>query len=343
MPARTRPLRLADVGEFGFLDGLLPRLATADPDVLVGVGDDAAVLRRPARPVVVTTDALVEGIHFLSSWLTPRQLGRRAFLVNASDLAAMGAQPRWCLASVGAPAETAQRALMDLMLGMRAAARQHDSIVIGGNLTCSDRLFVSVTLIGTLPGHAVCRSGAKAGDGVFVSGTLGGAARAVRRLRSGERLPPRSSGIRSYVEPPARVGLGIALARARLATAMVDVSDGLLQDLGHLCERSRVGARIERAQVPLAPAARDGTPPDAALDLALTGGEDYELLFTVAPRNIARVHELGRTLGCRLTQIGSITAGARIDDSSGQPLHGSSEAGGHDHYRPSRHRRRRSP
>jgi len=330
--------RLADVGEFGFLSHLLPQLSASDPCVRIGVGDDAAVVDVDA-PLVLTTDALVAGTHFQPGWLSPYQIGRRAYLVNASDIAAMGARPRWCLVSLGAPHDTAERDLLRLMLGVRDAAAEHDATVIGGNVTLSPVLFVSLTLLGTAAAQPIARSGGNVGDRLYVSGELGGAATAVRALLAGTPIGARSRARRAYAEPPARVQLGARLAASGVVSAMIDISDGLLQDLEHICDLSRVGARLDIDNVPVfAPGSR--RPSAAAIEQALRGGEDYELLFTVPPAKASRVEQIGSEVGCRLTQIGILTQEHGIVAADGRRLGAAGAAGGYDHYRRGRSRRR---
>lgn len=331
MPPTPRSQRLADVGEFAFLKELLPSLGSDRDDILLGVGDDAAVLDPAGLRIVVTTDSMVENVHFRAGWLSPRQLGRRAFLVNASDVAAMGARSRWCVVSIGTPGSMATHDLRRIMAGARAAAAEHGCAIVGGNLSKSADLFLSVTVVGTLTGDAVCRSGARSGDLIYVSGRLGGAAQIVARLLRGERMSSRAASLRPYAEPPARTALGSLLAARRLATAMIDVSDGLLQDLGHVCEASGLGARLDLDAIPLAGAARGRR--SEALGFALRGGEDYELLFAVDPDDAAAISQLSRDVKCRLTPIGVFSSDRAVCDLRGEPLSAVEPALGYDHYR----------
>lgn len=340
MPPALRPLRLADMGEFAFLKELLPNLATARDDIVLGVGDDAAVLDPGGQRIVVTTDSLVENVHFRAGWLSPRQLGRRAFLVNASDVAAMGARPRWCVVSIGTAGSIAARDLGRIMAGAQAAAAEHGCAIVGGNLSKSANLFLSVTVIGTLAGGAVTRSGARPGDLIYVSGRLGGAARVVARLLRGERLTSRAASLRPYAEPPARTVLGPRLAEQGLATAMIDVSDGLLQDLGHICDASGVGARLDLDAIPVAGVSHRRR--FEALGFALRGGEDYELLFSVDPRSVEPILQLSRDLHCPLTRIGAFSSDRAVCDLRGEPLGAVEPALGYDHYREHRKPLRKS-
>lgn len=336
--SRRARLTLADVGEFGFLDALLPTLGSGSAAVEIGVGDDCAVVAAPAGPLVLTTDTLVEDTHFRRDWLAARQLGRRAFLVNASDVAAMGGRPLWALVSLCAPADRAQHELLELMAGIAEAAREANAAVVGGNLSLAPTLSVAVTLVGTLETAPLTRSGARPGDRLFVTGALGGAAYAVRELLAGRRPGARSRAMRAWAEPPARVGLGPALAATGAVSAMIDLSDGFVQDLGHVLAASGVGAEIDVAALPTCAGVR--LPRAGRLALAASGGEDYELLFAVPPGGAARVRQVGRRLGVPLTEVGVIVAGRglRATEPRWQTL--LDAARGHDHFHGSSGRRR---
>jgi thiamine-monophosphate kinase len=292
----SRSRRLRDVGEHGWLARVLPGLPSG-PRVLVGPGDDAAVLRAGRGPQLVTVDALVEGVHFRRGWAPPRSLGRRAFRVGASDLAAMGARPTAVLLALECPPVRPEAEITRFVRGLAAEAARHGAALVGGNVSAGRRLAASVTVLGEAAGRVVTRAGARAGHLVVVTGALGAGAAIVRALRAGERMP--------WPLPPDRLVAGALLARH--ASAMIDLSDGLLQDLGHVCRASGAGARIDVSKVPVAPrcVALAGK---AARRLALAGGGDYELLATVPP---ARWHALragAARIRCRLTVIGEIVA-----------------------------------
>jgi thiamine-monophosphate kinase len=326
---RRRLRTLRDVGEHGWIAEVVRRLAAGPtpPGVLVGAGDDAAVIRAGRRPLVLTTDTLREGVHFRAGWLTPAALGRRAFGVNASDVAAMGALPRYALLALEAPGRTTVTTLHALVGGFTAAARRAGACVVGGNLSAGPGLAITATLVGELPGRMATRAGARPGDGLYLTGALGAAGVAVRRLARGEpaRLP----------EPPLRARVGVVLARA--AHAMIDVSDGLVQDLGHVCRASRVAAEVELARLPLAPACRRALGPAAPV-FAATAGEDYELLVALPPsRGVSAIAHLRTRLGCPLTLIGRVVAGApavRLVDAGGRRVRGVRR--GFDHFRRAR-------
>ncbi len=317
--------RLRDLGEHRWIARLARRLdaAPASPRVLLGVGDDAAAVRVGGRTLLLTTDALREGTHFRAGWLRPAEIGRRAFAVNASDLAAMGAVPRFALLALEAPPRIPVADLDALTAGFVGAARRAGAVLVGGNLTAGPGLAVTATLLGEPVGRIVGRAGARAGDALFVTGTLGAAGAAVRRLRRGRRarLPA----------PPSRLRAGAVLAR--VAHAMIDVSDGLAQDLGHLCRASGVAAEVELARLPVAPSCRRDLGRDARA-FAATAGEDYELLVALPPRAARRSAPLARRAGCRLTCVGRVLAGrprVRLLDGAGRTVRLARR--GFDHFR----------
>jgi thiamine-monophosphate kinase len=317
---RNRRRRIGDVGEHRWLRTLLDALASVGGGrVLVGPGDDAAVLGPERRPWAVTTDAQREGVHFRAGWMSWPMLGRRAFRVSASDLAAMGANPRAALLALEVPRHLEVRALSAFVRAFAAEGRRHGAPLVGGDVSGGPRFGATVTLLGVLPGRAATRAGARPGDAVFVTGRLGAAAWAIRERRAGRvaRIPL----------PPVRLGAGVTLAR--LASAMLDVSDGVVQDLGHLCRASRVGAVLEIDRLPLEPACRRLGRPGRLL--AATGGEDYELLFTVPPSRLARLERAH--LGCRITRIGTIVRGGRVAlvDAQDRPVRRG--RAGFDHFR----------
>jgi thiamine-monophosphate kinase len=323
--SRTAPAdTIAAVGEFRFLSRLLPRLG-GGRGIVVGPGQDCAVVRCGARRLLYTVDALVEGVHFESHWLTPRQLGRKSFLVNASDIAAMGGRPRFCVASVGVPLSYLARDLVALHVGIAAAACDCGASVVGGNLARADKLFVSVALLGEAPERTVTRRGARAGDWIYVTGTLGDTALGVSLLRSGSTARAAAPAIRRFREPSPRLRAGRLLVQAGIVSAMIDVSDGLAQDLGHICEESEVGAEIHADKVPTSRAYRAA---GVGQSLALHGGEDYELLCTVPERNVKQLQRVQTRLGCPIACIGRITRGRGV-----RVVGAAVGRGGYDHFR----------
>jgi thiamine-monophosphate kinase len=315
---------IGDYGEFNFLAKLIPGLRRG-AGVVVGPGQDCAVVRAGRARLLVTVDAVVEGVHFRPRWLSPQQLGRRSFLVNASDIAAMGGRPRWCVAGIGLPRDYSRRSLELIHRGIDAAAAELGAAIVGGNLTASSRLSITITLIAAAPRRLITRRGAAAGDSVYVTGTLGDAAVGVRRLRRGATS---GHAVQRYREPTPRLNAGRLLAESGVASAMIDVSDGLLQDLGHICDQSGVGAEIDAERVPLSAAYRRECGDD--LSPALAGGEDYELLFTVPARRRPALERLRPRLRCPVTEIGEMTT-SRRQRIIGRGLAGL-KAAGYDHF-----------
>lgn len=329
--------RLRDRGERALLDAIR-RLIPPARGVLLGPGDDAAVLAPVRAPLLVTTDALVEHVHFRSAWLSPRALGRRAFEVSASDVAAMGGRFVAAVLAVAAPPTLPVASLRALVAGVRDGARAAGGALVGGNLACARELSLTITVLGAAPPRPVTRSGARVGDRVYVSGTLGGAALGVRTLlRSGSGATA-TAAVRSWTSPRARLRLGAALARGG-ATAMIDVSDGLLIDLERVCAASGVGARVDAGMLPLAPVMQR-VDAEAARALALTGGEDYELLFTVPQARARTLGAVGKLRGCAVTRIGEIVAGRSVRVVADGRAVRVGAAPGHEHFVGGRGRRR---
>jgi thiamine-monophosphate kinase len=253
----------------------------ASADVALGIGDDCAVLHPSGQVRVWTVDAAVEGVHFSRSLMSLEQAGYRAFMAAASDLAAMGARAVAALSALTLPVALSDQELTALTEGLARAADLCACPIVGGNLTRADQLTLTTSVIGECPAKVLTRSGARPGDGIYLSGAVGGAALGLQALRLGRGGDARfAAAIGRFLEPRAR--LDIALSLAELASAAIDVSDGLAQDLGHLCRASGVGARIDCAALPalsdfLACARALGCDP---LQLALSGGEDYEIVFS---------------------------------------------------------------
>lgn len=325
-----RPQPLSALGEFGFLRRLLPTLKQT-PDVMIGPGDDCAMLRVGNRKLLITTDAVVESIHFERDWLTPRQLGRRSLLVNLSDIAAMGGRPTFCAVSVGVPGAYTAYDLTALHRGIQEVARETGVAIVGGNVSRAPNLFISLTLLGDAGRRVVPRGGAHNGDELYVTGTLGDAALGVRQLQNGRRS---GAAIARYREPEPRLKVGGLLAVENIASAMIDVSDGLLQDLGHLTAASGVGAEIDVEQLPYSPSVRRLSVAER-LQLALRGGDDYELLCAVPRRRIPALLQLRKKLGCSITRIGRCIPAPRGVElrGAGREVQVLSRDGGWDHFR----------
>lgn len=293
---------------------------------VLGVGDDAALLRPgPGQDLAISADMLVAGRHFFPD-ADPERLGHKALAVNLSDLAAMGATPRWALLSIALPAPD-EAWLAAFTRGFYALAEQHGVELVGGDTT-GGPLNLSVTILGEVPaGRALRRDGARVGDDLWLSGTVGGAALALRQATGELSLPdPVARDCRDRLDRPMpRVALGQALRG--VAHAAIDVSDGLLADVGHLLARSGVAAEVWGDRVPMA---WPGEP--MARTCALTGGDDYELCFTAPPEQADAVRRAGREAGVAVTRIGRIVAGSGLVclDAQGSPI--TLEAKGFDHF-----------
>jgi thiamine-monophosphate kinase len=299
---------LGKLGEFGLIDRIARQVSAGTGDVL-GIGDDAAAFTpSPGLLSLITTDMLVEGIHFDLSFCDPLSLGRKALSVNLSDIAAMGGAPRYFLLSLAIPPAVTLDFLDNCIRGILQRAEQFGVRLIGGD-TCSSSgpLVLSLTVLGEQPPDTlVRRSGARPGDRICVTGTIGDSALGLRLLQQGER---EGNSIVRHLDPEPRVLEGRALAEATIPSSMIDLSDGLLADLGHILDLSAVGARIYSEALPLSLDFRERFPTltEEALSLAVAGGEDYELLFTVPPEKIPKIFPLLDKLGTPVSVIGTIT------------------------------------
>ncbi len=349
-PARRGAGTLAALGELGLIAQIRRRAPLVrQGGVRLGIGDDAAILD-PGGPhlLLVTTDMLIEGVHFDLTTCSPHQLGRKALAVNLSDIAAMGGTPRHALMALAAPSATPARMLRELYRGLCAEARRFKVSLVGGDTCASPAgLTLSLTVLGEVPrGEAVTRAGARPGDRIWVTGTLGGSAAGLAALQRGlgaketrDRWLRR--GIRRHLLPEPRCRAGRQLAARRVASAMLDLSDGLASDLARLCEESGVGVRIFADRLPLDPAARRLAPRlgGDALAWGVGGGEDYELIFT--SRRPAEIVRAAMPRGVRATEVGIVVEqrhGRTIEGPDGvtRPL-----IGGYDHFRPNAGRRTR--
>lgn len=299
MTRRRRRQTLAEIGEDRLLAGLISGLSWS-PEVRVGPGDDCAVIRLGGRSWLWTCDAQIEGTHFDRSWMNARQLGRKAYLVNASDIAAMGGVPRFCLVGITAPSSLARRDVFAMQRGIAAAAAADAAVIVGGNIARAGELGVTISLLAEAPRYPLLRSGAEPGHAIYVSGRLGDAALGLASLRS----DPSATGVavKRFREPTPRLAAGRILAEKRVASAAMDLSDGLLTDLRRLCEASGVGARVEIPRLPISRAVRE-----AGAVLALSGGEDYELLCAVPAQREDALMSMRDDLGCSMTCVGVFT------------------------------------
>lgn len=277
--------------------------------VLTGIGDDCAVLHLPAgRESLVTTDFTLEEIHFRRDWHPPEAVGHRCLARGLSDIAAMGGDPVAVFLSLALPRNLPQSWVDGFLRGMAGLANKQGATIAGGDTAESpDGVLADIIVVGTVPaGKAILRSGAKPGDRIYISGELGGSAAAVAKMRAHPRKKLNPPDYMRHFYPEPRVELGRILRERRLATAMIDTSDGLSSDLAHICDESGVGADIDSSSIPRAHVGKPNREVDLAL--ALHGGEDYELLFT-APSG-KRVPN--RIAGVTITQVGVITRSRRI-------------------------------
>ena len=284
------------------------RIRGSNPGIVKGIGDDCAVLRGSSGyDTLVTTDFSLEGIHFRREWHEPESVGHRCLARGLSDIAAMGGKPVAAFLSLALPRSLSQSWVDRFAQGLIRLAGKHRVELAGGDTAESPKgILADIILVGTVPkGKAVLRSGTRPGDRIFVSGELGGSAAAiVQMMKSRRKVSPRYYRRHFYAEP--RIELGRILRERQLASAMIDTSDGLSTDLAHICQESGVGAEVDAALIPRARVGRPARKVD--LDLALHGGEDYELLFTVRPGRRIR----NQIAGVKITQIGCITSGNEI-------------------------------
>ncbi len=298
-----------EVGEFALIRWIKEQVGSENT-LIRGIGDDCAIDQLAADSQLLTsTDLLIEDIHFKREWTSMFDLGRKSVAVNVSDIAAMGGTPRALYLSVGHPKQLSEMEFKEFIRGFIYEARQYDVVLAGGDICASPGpLIISVTVQGhAKTGAAIQRHGAQSGDTVYVTGTLGDSALALYLLQSGQ-TPPDFLMQRLHT-PGARVAVGRCLSEEGLATAMLDISDGLMADLDHLLVASGVGAEISLAALPLSDAFRCELNKDRALiDLALAGGEDYELLFTSQRSDLDQYPSLKPGV----VKIGTIKTGAGI-------------------------------
>lgn len=279
-------MKLEDVGEFGLIERITRK--SKDKDVLVGIGDDAAVIKTSKGLQVLTTDCIVEGDHFRKEWFTPNQIGMKAIEINVSDVVAMGAKPRFALVSLGLPKDIDVDFVEEMYQGMWKTCSKYNVEIIGGNMTHSQQVFISIALTGDINKENLClRSGAKPGDYIFVSGHLGNGRAGLRLFQ--ENVGGFESVRKTYLEPKAQ--LKTALKLAPYVNSMIDVSDGLASDIKHICEQSKCGAIIHKDKIPIKDEVRQiaKTLGEDEYNYALFGGEDFQLAYTVSKNNLSKV------------------------------------------------------
>lgn len=321
-------MQVSDLGEFPLIDRLIGQLGAGDASVVLGAGDDAAALApTPGMLLVATCDSQVEGHHFRRSAIAPEQLGHRLASVNLSDVAAMGAQPKWALVSLALPPATETQFLELVYTGLTAQLRRFGATIVGGNISSSEILLLDLTLLGEVaPNELLRRAGAQADDLILVSGTLGASAAGRFALDRGLTGDAARVVAGAHLTPEPRVAAGRAIATSHLATAAIDVSDGFAQDLGHICDASGTGALVQAALLPISAetAAVASTLGIDPIELALSGGEDYELICTAPPAAAVQLQALVRqATGLVLTAVGRIlpqSEGRWIETAAGSRL-----------------------
>jgi thiamine-monophosphate kinase len=333
---------LMDVGEFGLIrriHDLLKREGVQAKGVTLGIGDDTASFKaKPGYEVLVTCDCAVEGRHFLSRHIRPLDLGRRSMMLNISDIGAMGGYPLYALISLGLKNETLVEDIENMYRGFLCELNPFAASIIGGNLTESGNgIFIDITLIGEVEeGRAVRRSGAKPGDVILVTGYPGHSAAGLQLLLQSLASEDHPL-VRAYTNPTHRAREGRAVALTGCVTAMIDTSDGFLGDLGHICEESRVGAFLTQEMFPVTDELREAAKilNKEPRDFFLGDSDDYQLIITCDPRNVARIcSAIALTYDGPATEVGQITApdkGIRLlrADGSEEAL----SAKGWDHFR----------
>ncbi len=309
--------------EFSLIERFFADVGRRD-DVCVGIGDDGAVVDAPAdKQLVLVVDTLLEGIHFPRAF-DPFSIGYRALAVNLSDIAAMGAAPAWMTLSLSIPTFN-ESWLQEFANGLSQLAQQHNVALVGGD-TVRGPLTVTIQVVGTVtPGKKMLRSGANHGDGVFVTGHVGSAAGALRTMQSEVTGLPESW----FAKPIPRVAFGQALVD--VGSACIDVSDGLLADAEHIARASGVAIEVHLERLPMAPELLSTYGLETARDLALSGGDDYELCFTAPQAQVDKIHKLSKDLKVPVTQIGEVVEGETVkcylDGNRVYPAHS-----GYDHF-----------
>jgi len=328
-------MKLSRLGEFG----LIEKIASTTPKghgVRIGIGDDAAWVRSKSGSYLISADLLLEGIHFDLHWTSLFALGYKSLAVNLSDIAAMGGIAAYLILSVGIPVDFHSEDVEEFYRGIRSLAVKSGVALVGGDTSAATSLIISACVVGHAPYPPVRRKGAREGNDIYITGSLGDSGLALKLLRShSSQLPGKALAflLRRHNKPTPRLAAGALLAKKRLATAMIDVSDGLLQDLDHICHASGVGAVIWEDRLPLSPAYR-ALAGDDGNRFALAGGEDYELLFCARRRHRAEIENLGKHVQVPITRIGRCipaSEGVRVFDTNRKLR--VMQTTGHDHFR----------
>jgi len=308
-------MKVSELGEFGLIDLLAEMVGESrDPQLapwqqlIIGIGDDTAAWHGDASAQLATVDSFVQDVHFSLDYAAWEELGWKALAINLSDIAAMGGIPRYALVALALPGDSEVDDVADLYRGMIALARQFEVAIVGGNITSAPQLAITITVLGSASSRdkpILTRAAARPGEKIAVTGYLGAAAAGAEMLSKQLKFDSETAASlrKAFLRPHPRIAEGQLLVAHGVKTA-IDISDGLISDLNHICQSSRVGARIEVDRVPISPAVETGFA-DSALGLALSGGEDYELLFAASAEVIDKVRT---TASCPITIIGEIVA-----------------------------------
>jgi len=334
-------MKVSEIGEFGLIDRLAKMIAQAQAkpsasgqQVLIGIGDDTAVWKSTAGIQLATVDTFIQDVHFSLGETSWEDLGWKAMAANLSDIAAMGGVPTYALVSLSLPETTEVDNVMAFNRGMLALASESGVTIVGGNISSAPLVAISITILGNTTGinqYPLTRAAARPGEQIAVTGYIGAAAGGLKLITRQLQADPETTAYlkKAFTHPQPRLKEGQLLVKQGIKAA-IDISDGLIQDLGHICEASQVGARLQTARIPVDPTlqARLG---EAALELALSGGEDYELIFTGSADKIDKIRQLAT---CPITAIGEIVAEDKgkvtLLDSNGQVF--SPDKTGWDHF-----------
>jgi thiamine-monophosphate kinase len=313
-------VKVSELGEFGLIDLLAKMAGGGDKRLLIGIGDDAAAWQGDDSIQLASVDSFVEGVHFTPETTPWQEVGWKALAVNLSDIAAMGGIPRYALVALSLPDDSEVEDVAALYSGMLKLAKQYGVTIVGGDISRAPLVAIAITILGSSPTQKILtRSSAQAGDIVAVTGQLGAAAAGLEVLKGQRRLDPEADTRlkNAFLHPTPRIAEGLLLVEQRVKTA-IDISDGLVADLNQICKASQVGARLEVERVPVEPAVKTAFS-ERALELALSGGEDYELLFTASAEIVDKVK---KAASCPVTAIGEITAGKGVTlvDKEGNPF-----------------------
>ena len=337
-------MNLKEIGELGLIQHIKEKVGREDADVVAGIGDDAAVIKSGGKNLtLLAADMLIENVHFGIGKMSFTQIGHKALAVNLSDIAAMGGTPRHLFVSLAIPKQMSAKTMLAVYDGIKTACRRHNVNILGGDTSASpDRLMINVTVVGESHEEEVLyRSGAQPGDRIYITGTIGDSAAGLKLIMEEASAPEpfASALIEAHNRPSPFLKTGRTVARSRLASAMIDLSDGLASDLWHICESSHVGARLIQSALPLSDELRkmakiNGLDP---YTLALSGGEDYRLLITVPKKNIDRFQKMiGKSDKCPISCIGEITGDSGIEIILPNGMKDRLDIAGFDHFLPSR-------